>query len=152
MNRPSTKYTFLPDKHYPSNIKIIRAFAKRVLYHLEHNLEGVQLPIANLKIMKTKNSAISNNTLKEKYGEDYKLTNDRTDGYQILTKAFFYTDAYSYMKKKSFVNADYFKLITYKPLRAIHYRLSLDNKWINLQNYDHKGTSIKMQKYFEGSE
>ena len=44
MNRPNQAYCFLPDKHYKSNYKIIREFAKEVIKECIKNEDGVQLP------------------------------------------------------------------------------------------------------------
>jgi hypothetical protein len=136
MNRPSTKYTFLADKEYPSNFKILREFAKEVVKELRANPDGVQLPLGFVQIVRRLRSS-NNATVKKKYGKSYKFTNDNTDGAIITTRAWFVTNAYNHARDKS--NGKYysaafirlFKVEWYKPLKKVQYDIAQTMEYLN---------------------
>jgi len=124
MNRPSGKYTYLPDKHYESNYKILYQFGKEVIKELSINPDGVQLPFFHIKLIRKK--CISNsNTLKNKYGENAEYKNSHTDGDVITSKVTWKTKLNN--KIPFWAWANIFKLEPSRPLKTAQFNLSNNN-------------------------
>lgn len=125
MNRPSQKYTYLIDKYYNSNIRILKEFAKELLKELKNNPEGVQLPLGLIRFKRITPKFSSNQTLKNKYGEHYKMTNSHTGGDIITTEIIFK----SHVTNKRFITPfiNMFKFEGFKPIKRIQYLISHSN-------------------------
>lgn len=125
MNRPSEKYCFLADKHYSSNIKLLRAFAIECINELKNNPDGIQFPFFHIKLVKKK-SISYNNSVRKKYGENYVFTNDHTDGYVITNQVSFKSNEYN-NKNYSIANKWYFKFQAHKPLKKAQMEVAKSN-------------------------
>jgi len=124
MNRPSEKYTYLADKHYESNYKILYAFSKEVIRELAINPDGVQLPFFHIKLIRKK--CISNSYfLKQKYGKNAEYKNSHTDGEVITTRVEWKTRLTN--KKPFWAWANIFKFEPYRPLKDKQYEVSHNN-------------------------
>ena len=151
-NRPSTIYTFLPDKHYKSDTIVLDTFSKLLLKHLRNNPDGVQLPFVFLQIIRKEGYAPSNETLKRKYGKDYVMPNTHTEGEVITTRTVFNSNVTNQIKLTNYFHfKGLFKFVAYKNLKRIQKEISESNyydflKVIKTPYHDDKNSSVKSKK------
>lgn len=128
MNRPCDKYCFLADYYSVTNLKMLRTFGEVCREELRNNPDGIQFPVGHLRIIRRKTDS-SNHTLKEKYGKDYKIPNDHTEGQVITTKFFASTDSYN-NTGYSFRFGNIFKFHSSKALKRVQKEIAESNEYL----------------------
>ena len=130
MNRPSTIYTGLPDKHYKSNVKILAEFARIVREKLE-NPEGIILPIGFFKVVRHEMRPQFKQKAIEHDVEGFTFANDHTDGFVFSVKAAFRTNSLDkdYVSTIPFMFYKNYKMFSYRNLKRVARKAALSENW-----------------------